>query len=139
MKTAILFNGRRLTNPTRRAIAEILKRAPAYYEMSLYLLKSRLDPRILQSIETKGHYQTHSGPLLILKNSSAYLTLEGQIKSLKDVSKLEKIMEQGKYEVIMHYPTYPENIKKIEMFSRMLGKAWKKTYLKSSDYLTGTK
>ena len=76
---------------------------------------------------------------MVLKNSAVYLTLEGRIKSLKDISSLEKIMEQGKYEVIMHYPTYPENIKKIEMFSRMLGKAWKKTYLKSSDYLTGTK
>lgn|GEM_PF-4341236 len=139
MKTAILFNGRRLNNPTRRAIAEILKRTSACYEMSLYLLKSRLNPHILQWLETEGHYQTHSGPLLVLKNSAVYLTLEGRIKSLKDISSLEKIMEQGKYEVIMHYPTYPENIKKIEMFSRMLGKAWKKTYLKSSDYLTGTK
>lgn len=90
-----------------------------------------MNPHILQSLETEGHYQTHSGPLLVLKNSVAYLTLEDRIKSLKDLDRLEKIMEQGKYEVITHYPTYPENIKKIEMFSRMLGKAWKKTYLKS--------
>lgn len=61
-----------------------------------------------------------------MQNNMAYLTIKGKIGSLRDLNRLEKVMEESRYEAIMHYPTYPENIKKIEMFSKMLGKAWKK-------------
>lgn len=127
MKTTIRFNGQRFNNPARRTIAKILKRTPVRYEMSLHLIKSRLNPHVLQSLKSRGYYQTRNGPRLVLKNKTAYLTFEGQIESLRDLNRLEKTIELGKYEVIMHYPTYPENIKKIEMFNRFLGKAWKKT------------
>ena len=63
---------------------------------------------------------------MVLRNNRACLTLRGRIRSLKDMNRLEKVMEDSKYEAIMHYPTYPENIKKIEMFNKMLGIAWKK-------------
>lgn len=124
MKTIIHFQGQKLKNPSRMTIARILKTAPAYYEMSLYLIKSRLKENIQQALGTKGQYQTRSGALVILRNNMAYLTLGGQISSLRDLHRLEKIMEESKEEIIMQYPVYPENIKKIEMFNRMLGIAW---------------
>ncbi|MDP3105782.1 MAG: hypothetical protein Q8M95_14380 [Candidatus Methanoperedens sp.] len=63
---------------------------------------------------------------MILRNNRAYLTLRGKIRNLRDMNWLEKVMEDSNHEAIMHYPTYPENIKKIEMFNKILGKAWKK-------------
>ncbi|SNQ59869.1 hypothetical protein [Candidatus Methanoperedens nitratireducens] len=124
MKTSLSFNGKKLNNPDRETISKILKTAPAYYEMSLYLIKSRLKENIQQALRTNGKYQTKSGAFLVLRNNVAYLTLGGQISSLRDLNKLEKTMEKSKNEIIMQYPVYPENIKKIEMFNRMLGKAW---------------
>jgi hypothetical protein len=124
MKTIIQFQGKKINNPARKTISRILKTTPAYYEMSLYLIKSRLKEHIRQALMTDGKYQTKSGALLVLRNNMAYLTLGGQIGSLRDLNKLVKIMEEGKYEVILQYPVYPENIKKIEIFNRMLGKAW---------------
>ncbi len=126
MKTAIHLQDKTLPNPTRKTISNILKHTPADYEMSKYLIKSRLDPRVLKALRTHGRYQTSKGAVLILRNNRAYLTLRGRIGSLRDLNRLEKIMEESKYEAIMHYPTYPENIKKIEMFNKMLGMAWKK-------------
>ncbi len=126
MKTAIHLKDQTLVNPTRKTISSILKHAPADYEMSKYLIKSRLDPRILNALKIHGRYQTSKGAVLILKNNRTYITLRGRIKSLRDLNTLEKVMEESKYEAIMHYPTYPENIKKIEMFNKMLGMAWKK-------------
>jgi len=124
MKTSLIFPGKKLNNPTRKTISRILKKAPAYYELSLHLIKSRLKEDIQQALNSDGRYQTQSGALLVLKNDMPYLTLGGQISSLKDITILEKIIEESKDEIIMQYPVYPENIKKIEMFSRMLGKAW---------------
>ncbi len=126
MKTAIHFHGNTLNNPTRKIVSGILKCPPADYEMSQYLIKSRLDPHVLESLRTHGRYKTRKGAVLILRKNMAYLTLRGKIRSLRDLNRLEKVMEESRYEAIMHYPTYPENIKKIEMFSKMLGKAWKK-------------
>jgi hypothetical protein len=127
MRTAIHLNDKILPNPTRKTISSILKHTPADYEMSKYLIKSRLDPRVLNALKTHGRYQTSKGAVLILRNNRAYITLQGSIKSLRDINRLEKVMEESKYEAIMHYPTYPENIKKIEMFNKMLGMAWKKS------------
>jgi hypothetical protein len=126
MKTAIHIKDKILANPTRKTISSILKHSPADYEMSKYLIKSRLDPRILKALKSHGRYQTSKGAVLILRNNRTYITLRGNIKSLRDLNRLEKVMEESKYEAIMHYPTYPENIKKIEMFNKMLGMAWKK-------------
>lgn len=124
MKTSLIFNGKKLNNPTRKTISKILKTTPAYYEMSLYLIKSRLKENIQQALMTDGKYQTQSGALLVLRNNMAYLTLGAQIGSLRDLNRLEKIIEESKDEVILQYPVYPENIKKIEMFNKMLGNAW---------------
>ena len=126
MKTAIHIEGKTFNNPTRKTISGILRHTPAEYEMSGYLIKSRLEPRILEALRTHGRYKTRNGAVLILRNNRAYLTLRGRIGSLRELNRLEKVMEESKYEAIMHYPTYPENIKKIEMFNKMLGKAWKK-------------
>jgi hypothetical protein len=68
-----------------------------------------------------GKYQTQSGALLVLRNTMAYLTLGAQIGSLRDLNRLEKIIEESKDEVILQYPVYPENIKKIEMFKKCCG------------------
>ncbi len=127
MKTAVHVQGRKIHNPAYKTISRILKKTPAYYEMSLYLIKSRLSPQILHTLRIKGRYQTRNGALLILQNNTAYLTLGGRIESPRDLSRLKKIMENSKYEVLMQYPAYPENIKKIEMFNKMLGRAWKKS------------
>lgn len=126
MKTAIHLQDKTLPNPKRKTISSIMKHSPADYEMSKYLIKSRLDPSVLKALKIHGRYQTSKGAVLILKNNRAYITLRGSIKSLRDLNILEKVMEESKYEAIMHYPTYPENIKKIEMFNKMLGMAWKK-------------
>ncbi len=125
MKTSIYFQGQKFDNPPRKTISRILKTTPACYEMSLYLIKSRLKKHVQQAIRTEGMYQTRGGALLILRHNMTYLTLKGQIGSLRDLNRLEKVMEISKDEVIMQYPAYPGNIKKIEMFNKMLGKAWK--------------
>lgn len=39
MKTAIHLEGKTLNNPTRKTISGILRRTPAEYEMSRYLIK----------------------------------------------------------------------------------------------------
>ncbi|VVB84667.1 Uncharacterised protein [uncultured archaeon] len=124
MKAFLLFHDQKIFDPTRKTISKILKTTPAYYEMSLYLIKSRLKEHILQALRHDGKYQTKSGAKLVLQNDRAYLTVGGQINSLRELDSLEKIMETGKEEIIMQYPVYPENIRKIEMFNRMLGKAW---------------
>lgn len=124
MKTSIHFHGKKLNNPARKTISKILKTAPAYYDMSLYLVKSRLKEHIRQALRTEGRFQTSRGALLVIRNNMAYLTLGGQISSLRDLNRLEKVMEESKDEVILQYPVYPENIKKIEMFNKILGKAW---------------
>ncbi|MBU4373555.1 MAG: hypothetical protein KJ714_03775 [Euryarchaeota archaeon] len=124
MKTTIQFHGKKLNNPARKTISKILKTTQACYEMSLYLIKSRLKEHIKEALRTEGRYQTRSGALLVMRNNMAYLTLCGQIGSLRDLNRLEKIMEESKDEVILQYPVYPENIKKIEMFNKMLGQAW---------------
>ncbi|MDP3105779.1 MAG: hypothetical protein Q8M95_14365 [Candidatus Methanoperedens sp.] len=126
MKTAIHIEGKTLNNPTRKTISGILRRTSVEYEMSRYLIKSRLEPSIIEALRTHGRYQTRNGAVLTLRNNRAYLTLRGKIGSLRDMNRLEKVMEDSKYEAILHYPTYPENIKKIEMFNKMLGKVWKK-------------
>ncbi|MDD5615984.1 MAG: hypothetical protein PHH85_07250 [Candidatus Methanoperedens sp.] len=51
MKTAIHLKDKTLANPTRKTISSILKYAPADYEMSKYLIKSRLDPRVLNALK----------------------------------------------------------------------------------------
>lgn len=61
MKTAIHIEGKTLNDPTRKTISSILRRAPADYEMSRYLIKSRLEPRILEALRTHGRYQTRNG------------------------------------------------------------------------------
>lgn len=126
MHTKIYFNNQIFYNPTRKVISKILHQSSAYFEMSLYLMKTRLVSSILSILIRYGHYQTNNGASLIFKKNMVYLTLGGQITSLRDLNRLENIFEKSKYEVIMHYPTYPENVKKVKSFHRMLGAAWKK-------------
>lgn len=127
MKSILKFDHRTLYNPTKKIISSVLRsRKPTYYEMSLYLMKSRIDPIIINRLYSRSYYQTSSGAKLILHKNLVYLTLGGIINSLRDVTKLEKEMDSGKQEVLIHYPIYPENIRNIEMFNKMLGGAWKK-------------
>lgn len=126
MTTALYYNGQRIINPTKKSISSILRRSPVVYEITLYLLKSRIKPFILRITESTGSYQTYNGAILILKYNQIYLTLTSQITSLKDITKLETIFENSKYEVLWQYPTYQGNIKKSAAFHKMLGKAWKK-------------
>lgn len=127
MKSVLKFDHRTLYNPTKKIISSVLRgRKPAHYGMSLYLMKSRIDPTIISHLYTRSYYQTSSGAKLILHKNMVYLTVSGLINSRKDVTKLEKKMDLGKQEILIHYPIYPENIRNIEMFNKMLGGAWKK-------------
>ncbi len=126
MKSIIRFDSRTLYNPTRKIISSTLHKTRAYYELSLYLMKTRIQPTILNHLYSRGYYQTSSGGKLTLYKNMVYLTLGGMICSLKDLTILEKRMDSSKQEVLIHFPIYPERIKDIDMFNRMLGKAWKK-------------
>ncbi len=127
LKLALKFDHRTLYNPTKKTISSVLRgRKQVQYEMSLYLMKSRIDPTIISHLYNRGYYQTSSGAKLILHKNMVYLTVSSMINSLRDVTKLEKKMELGKQEILIHYPIYPENIRNIEMFNNMLGGAWKK-------------
>lgn len=57
MRTAIHLNDKILPNPTRKTISSILKHTPADYEMSKYLIKSRLDPRVLNALKTLNKHK----------------------------------------------------------------------------------
>ncbi len=126
MKIRITFNGTVYYNPTHKVISKILRKHPAYYEMVLYLMKTRIKPRILNKLIINDYYKTKSGGILIFKKNMVYLTLIGTIKSIKSLRNLEKIFEKSKEEVIFQAPTYPENIRKVETFHKLLGIAWKK-------------
>lgn len=127
MKSTLEFGGRVLYNPTKKIISSILRKHSAYYRISLYLMKTRISPDIIHQLYSHGTYRTSYGDNLILRKDMVYLIAEGNVRSLGDVSKLEKRIENSKQEVLIHYPTYPEYIKNIDMFNKMLGKAWKKS------------
>jgi hypothetical protein len=126
MKTILRFNNRILYNPTKKVISSVLHKSPAYYEMSLYLMKTRIEPSIINHLYLHGHYQTSNGGTLSLHKDMVYLTLGSTINSLRTLSMIKKQMELSKQEVLIHYPLYPEHIKMNESFQKMLGKAWKK-------------
>lgn len=126
MKTTLKFNDRILYNPTKKVVSSVLRKTSAYYEMSLYLMKTRIDPSIIDQLYSQGHYQTSNGGVLSLHKNMVYLTISGVIYSLRDLNKLEKKMELSKQEVLIHYRLYPEHIKINESFQKMLGKAWTK-------------
>lgn len=126
MKSILKFNNRILHNPTKKTISSVLHKTPAYYEMSLYLMKTRIEPSIVSQLHAHGHYQTSHGGVLSLHKDMVYLTTGNTITSLRDLSTLERQMEASKQEVLIHYQTYPEHIRDNEMFIKMLGKAWKK-------------
>ena len=126
MQALLKFNNITLRTPTKKTISSVLRKTQAYYELSLYLMKTRIDPHILSCLYSQGYYQTSSGGILTLHKNMVYLTLGSTIKSLRDSNLLEKRLDSSKQEVLIHYPTYPEHIKDINMFNKMLGKAWKK-------------
>ncbi len=126
MKTKITFNGVSYYNPTRKVISKILRKHIAIYEITLYLMKTRIKSPVLNKLLVYGYYKTRSGGILIVKKSMVYLTLSGTINSMKSLRKLEKIFEKSKEEVIFQAPTSPENIRKAESFHKLLGIAWKK-------------
>ena len=126
MKSIFRVGNKTFYNPTRKIISSTLHKTRAYYEMSLYLMKTRIQPVILNQLYSRGYYQTSNGGKLTLYKNMVYLTLGGMIYSLRDLTILEKRMDSSKQEVLIHYPIYPERIKDIDMFNKMLGKAWKK-------------
>lgn len=126
MKTKITFNNQTFYNPTRKTTSKILRKSPAYYEISLYLMKTRLKPSILNKILIHGKHKTKNGGILIMKKNMVYLIIGGIINSISDLRHLKKIFEKSKEEVIFQAPTYPENIRKVETFHKLLGLAWKK-------------
>ncbi len=126
MNTILKFNNRTLYNPTKKVISSVLRKTHAHYEMSLYLMKTRIEPSIIDQLYSHGHYQTSSGGTLSLHKGMVYLTLGDTIRSLRELNKLEKTMELSKQEILIHYRMYPEHIKMNESFQKMLGAAWKK-------------
>lgn len=126
MQSTLKFGNQILHNPTKKVIASVLRRTPAYYEITLFLTKSRIKPYILHSVEINGIYQTYNGAVLILKYNQIYLTLASHITSIKDINRLETVFENSKHEILLQYPTYQINIKKASAFHKMLGTAWKK-------------
>lgn len=127
MQSTLKFGNQILHNPTKKVITSVLRKTPAYYEMSLYLMKSRINPQIISHLYFHGCYDTSSGAVLILHKNMPYLTIGSMISSLRAISDVENRFENGRMEVLMQYPTYPENIRTNEEITRMLGKAWKKT------------
>ncbi|MBU4076529.1 MAG: hypothetical protein KKI06_07455 [Euryarchaeota archaeon] len=61
MKTAIHLEGKTLNDTTRKTISGILRRTSVEYEMSRYLIKSRLEPSIIEALKTHGRYKTRNG------------------------------------------------------------------------------
>ncbi len=79
MKSILKFNDRILHNPTKKVISSVLRKTHAHYEMSLYLMKTRIEPSIIDHLYSHEHYQTPNGGILSLHKGMVYLTLGGTI------------------------------------------------------------
>jgi hypothetical protein len=121
------IDDRKLYNPTKKIVKQVLSEQDSvYYSMSLYLLKTRITSQIMKTLYSSREYKTESGGILILHKNMVYLTLKSPVKNLRDIHKLENIINSSIQEVLFHYRTYPEHIKMNVTFIKMLGKGWKK-------------